>query len=95
MADIHPTYLEKLIDEVKRPIMLAAVVLMDEMRATANVPDAPWKILNKTYLDLTDEEITALMDIYHEQNEKESCQMCQWMATRETQEWTKDRESGL
>lgn len=79
------TYLEKLIDETIRPLLGALELLEGELAETLQVPDAPWKILNKSYDELTEEEFMALMDMYHKEGEMAPCQMCQWAARAEAQ----------
>lgn len=89
------SYLERLTDEVLAPTLGAIEILKNEIRATMNIPDAPWKILNKTYNELEDWEIEALFDIYHSDGELEPCPMCKWSATREVQEQKKEKEAGF
>jgi hypothetical protein len=77
------TYLEKLTEETLRPIIGALELFKQEIVETMQIPDAPWKILNKPYDQLTEQEILALMDIYHTDGEKEPCPFCVWVAREE------------
>jgi len=86
------TYLERLIEEVNRPILGALELLKQEMAETLQTPDAPWKILNKPYDQLTEQEVLALFDIYHTDGESEPCPMCSWMAREELMKARKEKE---
>ena len=86
------THLERVITETLRPVLGALVLLKQEIAETMQVPDAPWKILNKPYDELTEPEILALMDIYHTEGEAEPCPMCKWVARMELQRFRKDKE---
>lgn len=85
------TYLERLTEETLRPIIGALELLKSEIAETMNIPDAPWKILNKPYDKLSEQEIMALMDIYHQEGETEPCPMCKWMARVELQRMREDK----
>ena len=74
------TRLEQLIDEVLRPVRGALELLLQEITETMQIPDAPWKILNKPYDELTEQELVALFDIYHTEGETTPCPMCNWAA---------------
>ena len=89
---MEQTYLERIITETLRPVLGALALLKQEIAETMNIPDAPWKILNKPYDQLTEQEIMALMDIYHTPGETEPCPMCKWMARMELQKFRKDKE---
>ena len=82
---MEKTYLEKLMEETLRPVYGALEILKAEITETMNIPTAPWKILNKPYDDLTEQEIMALFDIYHTHGETKSCPMCLWVARMELQ----------
>ncbi len=86
------TYLERLIEETIRPVLGALVMLKEEMAETLDIPDAPWKILNKPYSELTEQEIMALFDIYHVPGESSPCPMCSWMARVEMSEARKNKK---
>lgn len=86
------TYLERLAEETLRPILGALALLREEIAETMNIPNAPWKILNKPYDELTEQEIMALFDIYHTPGETEPCPMCSWTARMELQRARKDKE---
>ena len=62
------------------------------MTETMDIPDAPWKILNKPYNQLSEQEIMALFDIYHVPGESEPCPMCSWMTRVELSEARKNKE---
>lgn len=79
------THLEKVIEETLRPILGALALLKQEVAETMQIPDAPWKILNKPYDQLTEQEIMALFDIYHTVDESEPCPMCSWVTRMELQ----------
>lgn len=87
-----PTYLERIIEETLRPILGALALLKQEITETMNIPDAPWKILNKSYDQLTEQEILALFDIYHTPGESEPCPMCKWITRMELMKARKDKE---
>ena len=57
------TYIERLTEEALRPVLGALALLQEEIAETMNIPDAPWKILNKPYDELTEQEIIALFDM--------------------------------
>lgn len=86
------TYLERLIDETLRPIRGALAIMEQEIAETMRIPDAPWKILNKPYDQLSEQEIVALFDIYHQENEIKPCPMCDWMARAELMRARKNKE---
>ena len=85
------TYLERLTDETLRPIRGALELLKQEMAETMRVPDAPWKVLGKPYDQLTEQELLALMDIYHTEGETTPCPFCDWVARAELQRARKDK----
>lgn len=85
------TYLERLVGETIRPVIGALFLLRQEMMETMNIPDAPWKILNKPYDQLTEQEIMALFDIYHTSDEQEPCPMCSWVARVELMKARKEK----
>lgn len=87
------TRLERLVAETIRPVLGALLLLQQEIAETMNVPTAPWKILNKPYNELTEQEILALIDIYHIEGETEPCPMCSWMARAELERFRKDKET--
>jgi len=87
---VEPTRLEKVLEETLRPVYGAIQLMKQEMRETLEIPDAPWKLLDKSYNELTDEEIALLMDIYHQEGEEEPCPMCVWMTQREITELNKE-----
>ena len=87
---VEPTRLEKVLEETLRPVYGAIQLMKQEMRETLEIPDAPWKLLDKSYNELTDEEIALLMDIYHQDGEEEPCPMCVWMTQREITELNKE-----
>jgi hypothetical protein len=80
---IQKTYLEKIIDEAIRPTIGAVEQLVREIAQSMQIPDAPWKILNKKYDELTEQELLALADIYHTEGEGEPCPFCQWVSKEE------------
>ena len=86
------TRLERLIGETIRPIAGALVLLKQEIAETMQIPDSPWQILNKPYDQLTEQEILALFDIYHQVGESEPCPMCSWVARMELMKARKDKE---
>lgn len=86
------THLELVIAETLRPVLGALAMLKNELAETMNIPDAPWKILNKPYDELTEQEIMALFDIYHQVGESEPCPMCSWTARIELQRARKEKE---
>lgn len=83
MSEPKVTRMELLIQETIRPVVAAADQLIQEIRESLRIPDAPWKILNKKYDELTDQEIGALYDIYHQEGEVDPCPMCKWVAREE------------
>jgi hypothetical protein len=89
------TYLEKVIDEVLRPINGALELMTKEITESMQIPDSPWKILNKTYDQLSEQEIMALFDIYHEEGETTPCPMCNWAARTELMKSRQDKKEGL
>ncbi len=89
--DKNKTYLEKLAAETLRPILGALDLLKQEIHETMQIPDAPWKILGKSYDDLTEQEIMALFDIYHQDGEPEPCPMCDWVTRMELQRARKEK----
>jgi len=93
--DKSKTYLERLTEETLRPILGALDLLKQEMAETTNIPDAPWKILDKPYDELTEEELVALFDIYHQDGETEPCPMCSWTARAELQRYRKNKQEGV
>lgn len=86
------TYLEQLTEETLRPIIGALALLKQEIAETMQIPNAPWKILNKPYDQLTEPELVALFDIYHTEGETEPCPMCSWTARMELMRMRKDKE---
>ena len=89
---MQKTYLERLIKETLRPIVGALELLKQEISETMQIPDSPWKILNKPYNQLTEQELAALFDIYHQDGEKEPCPMCNWMVREELMLMRKDKK---
>lgn len=90
------TYLERLISETLRPVYKALDLLRLEISESMNIPDSPWKILNKPYRDLTEPELFALMDIYHTPGESKPCPFCSWITREELMLARKDkREFGV
>jgi len=89
---MEKTYLEKLVEETLRPIRGALELFRNEIAETMNVPDSPWKILNKPYEELSEQEIVALFDIYHTDGETKPCPMCDWMARAELMRARKNKE---
>ena len=85
------TYLEKLVDETLRPVRGALELLRQEIQETMEIPNAPWKILNKPYDQLSEQELLALMDIYHTEGETEPCPFCDWVARAELQRARKNK----
>ena len=86
------SYLERLVEETLRPVLGALALLTQEITETMQIPDAPWKILNKPYDQLTEQEILALFDIYHTPGESEPCPMCSWITRMELQKARKNKE---
>ena len=86
------THLEQLITETLKPVLGALALLKQEIAETMNVPDAPWKILNKPYDQLTEQEMMALFDIYHVPNEETPCPMCSWTTRVELMEARKNKK---
>ncbi len=89
---MEKTHLELVIEETMRPVLGALKLLSKEMAETMQTPDAPWKILNKPYDELTEQELVALFDIYHIPNEEEPCPMCDWTTRMELTRARKDKE---
>ncbi len=89
---MEKTRFEKVIDEAVKPIMGALELMLQEINESMHIPDAPWKILNKPYDQLTEQEIMALFDIYHTEGETEPCPMCSWTARVELMKARKDKE---
>ena len=89
------TYLERVVEETIRPTISALDALTEEFNQTMNVPDAPWKILNKPYDQLSDAEVMALFDIYHQEGEPQPCSMCTWAARVELMKSRKEKLEGL
>ena len=85
------TYLEKLVDETLHPVRGALELLRQEIQETMKIPNAPWKILNKPYDQLSEQELLALMDIYHTEGETEPCPFCDWVARAELQRARKNK----
>lgn len=77
------TYLERLMEETLRPVLGALQLFKQEVIETMNVPESPWQILNKSYDELTEQEVVALFDIYHVQDENKPCPMCVWVTRME------------
>ena len=91
MTTENKTRLEKIVEETLRPVRGALDLLLHEIAETMNIPDAPWKILNKPYNQLTEQEIMALFDIYHQDGETEPCPMCKWTTQVELREMGRDK----
>jgi len=89
------TYLERLVAETLRPVLGAIAMFKDEISQTMQIPDAPWKILNKPYDALSEQEIAALLDIYHTEGEQEPCPICDWMARMELMKLKQDQKEGI
>jgi hypothetical protein len=89
------TYLEKVITETLRPIYGALKLLRQEITETMQIPDSPWKILNKPYDQLTEPEIMALFDVYHQEGETIPCPMCNWVARTELMKSRQDKKEGI
>ena len=85
-------YLERLIEETLRPAVGALALLKQELAETMQIPDSPWQILNKPYEQLTEQEIMALFDIYHQVGESEPCPMCSWITRMELMAARKNKE---
>ena len=86
------TRLERVVEETLRPVLGALALLKQEIAETMQIPDAPWKILNKPYDQLTENEIIALFDIYHTNGESEPCPMCSWITRMELMKARKDKK---
>lgn len=86
------TYLERLIEETLKPVLGALELFRQEIIETMQIPDAPWKVLNKPYDQLTEQEIMALMDIYHQEGETKPCPMCEWMSRVELMKMRREKE---
>ncbi len=89
---MQKTYLERIMDETLRPIIGALELLEQEITETMQIPDAPWKILNKSYGELTEQEVLVLMDVYHQDGETTPCPMCRWTAREELHRMRLDKE---
>ena len=89
------TYLEKLIEETLQPVYGAIELFKNEVSQTMQIPDAPWKILNKPYDELSEQEIMALFDIYHQEGEQEPCPMCLWVARTEIMKSKQNEREGV
>lgn len=89
---MEKTRLEKIVDETLRPVKGALDLLRQEIAETMQTPESPWQILNKPYDQLTEQEILALFDIYHQEGETEPCPMCVWTARVELQKMRKNKE---
>ena len=89
------TYLEKLLEETLRPIYGAIELFKNEISQSMQIPDAPWKILNKPYDELSEQEIMALFDIYHTEGEQEPCPMCDWTARKELMKQNQNQKEGI
>lgn len=89
---LKKTYLERLMEETLRPVLGALALFEQQIAETMQIPDAPWKILNKPYDQLTEAEVVALFDIYHSPGETEPCPMCSWVARMELMRARKDKE---
>jgi hypothetical protein len=87
------TYLERLIEETLRPVYGALELFRQEITETMQIPHSPWQILNKPYDQLTEEEVLALFDIYHQDGESTPCPMCNWSVRAELQRLHKDKET--
>ena len=88
----NKTYLERLTDEALRPVLGALALFEREMSETMNIPNSPWQILNKPYDELTEQEMAALFDIYHQEGESGPCPMCSWTTRMELMKARKDKE---
>lgn len=86
------TYLERVIQETIRPILGAMTLLKNEMAETLSIPESPWQILNKSYDELTEDEMLALFDIYHVDGESEPCPMCNWTTRMELMKARQDKK---
>ena len=86
------THLERVVQETLRPVLGALALLKEEIAETMRIPDAPWKVLNKPYDQLTENEIIALFDIYHTNGESEPCPMCSWITRMELMKARKDKK---
>jgi hypothetical protein len=89
------TYLERLLKETLGPVIGAIEMFKNEISQTMQIPDAPWKILNKPYDQLSEQEIAALLDIYHQEGEQEPCPMCDWMARTELMKSRQNQKEGI
>lgn len=86
------TRLEAIVEEAVRPMVGAMKVLLHEIEETMQIPDSPWKILNKSYDQLSEQEIMALADIYHIDGELTPCPFCQWVSREELKRARQDKE---
>ena len=89
------TYLERLLKETLHPVIGAIEMFKQEIAQTMQIPDAPWKILNKPYDQLSEQEIMALFDIYHQEGEQEPCPMCLWVARTEIMKSKQNEREGV
>ena len=89
------SYLERLKEETLRPVRGAMELMMGEIRESMNIPDAPWKILNVPYDQLTEEQMIQLFDIYHTPGESDPCPMCSWTTRMELMKARKDKDEGV
>jgi hypothetical protein len=85
-------YLNRLVEETIAPTRAAIAQFKEEICETLEIPTSPWKILNKPWDALSNEEIQALYDIYHEPEETEPCPMCKWATRMEVTEINKGRK---
>jgi len=86
------TYIERLTEEALKPVLGALVLLKQEIAETMNIPESPWQILNKSYDQLSEQEVLALFDIYHTPGESEPCPMCSWVARVELMKARKNKK---
>jgi len=92
---MEKTRLERIVEEAVRPLFGALGILRQEIRESMNIPNSPWKILNKSYDALSDQEIMALFDIYHTPNETEACPMCKWMSQMEAVKMNQEKKGQI
>lgn len=86
------TYIERLTEEALKPVLGALVLLKQEIAETMNIPESPWQILNKSYDQLSEQEVLALFDIYHTPGESEPCPMCSWVTRMELMKARKNKK---
>jgi len=86
------TYLERLTEETLKPVRGALELLKQEIVETMEIPDSPWKILGKPYDELSEQELIALVDIYHTPDEAKPCPFCDWVARAELQRARKNKQ---